>query len=168
VTLQKELASKIEEKLAAADTTAKMDLIYKCYSLCSQGKTDGDCATGAACAADIFDPAIEAKCPKADLAIEVYKETDTAKMNDFKKSGRATTEVYKKGRANYDFSKNRANNPADPKNVEGFTNIVWRKNLEVAFAFKDDLAVFAYCVLPATNTSKRLSDKTCQKCTDFT
>jgi hypothetical protein len=137
--------------------------------LCSQGGTDTKCTTDAQCKDLFFVPetAVEALCPKANLAIEVYKEADAAKLGDFKKSGRATTELYKKGRSNYDFSKNRPNDAASPTNVESFTNIVWRKNLEVAFAFKDDVAVLAYCILPASNTSKRISDATCQKCTTY-
>jgi hypothetical protein len=50
-------------------------------------------------------------------------------MKDFKQSGRATKELYSKGKANYDFSKNKPINPLEPKNVEPFTNIVWRRNI---------------------------------------
>jgi len=91
------------------------------------------------------------------LEIEVYSETDTAMLNDFKTTGRATKKLYDDGRVNYDFSKHRPN-PTKTDAVIPFTNIVYRNQKKVAFAFKDDVAVLAYC-RPATD--KLVTTTTC-------
>jgi len=96
-------------------------------------------------------------CPIAQLEIEVYSETDTAMLNDFKTTGRATKKLYDDGRVNYDFSKHRPN-PTKTDAVIPFTNIVYRNQKKVAFAFKDDVAVLAYC-RPATD--KLVTTTTC-------
>jgi hypothetical protein len=55
--------------------------------------------------------------------------------------------------ANYLFSKSKPVN-SDPTTVDAFTNIVWKANKKVGFAFRDNVAVLAYSTLA-------VDEKTC-------
>ena len=99
-------------------------------------------------------------CPSAKIAITVYEEKTTAKLNDFRKTGRATEESYKLEVGNYNFAKHRAINKK-MSSIEKFANIVWAKTNRVGFAIRDKYAVLAYCQKTKVTY---LTKKTCYDC----
>jgi hypothetical protein len=91
-------------------------------------------------------------CPKTKIAMTVYTETDTAKMKDFRTTGRATTKSYEADLQNYLFSKNRPINK-DGTTTDKFTNIAWKKTKLVGFALRGKYAVLGYCSLAPTKAT---------------
>jgi hypothetical protein len=154
--------SALLEKELAALTKAQLVDVVNCWAKCTGPTLDPNvCATGKTC-----DPATKktykdathaAGCKASEIALTVYQETDTAKLNDFRSTGLATQKSYDADIASYGFSKNRPIN-LDPKSVVRFTNIVWGGNKKVGFAYRDNIAVLGYCALPPTET-------TCYGCT---
>jgi hypothetical protein len=150
------------EKELAALTDAQLPLVKKCWAACAGTPDPLLCVTGKGCdpatAGNAYKDATHAAgCKATEIAIAVYQETDTAQLNAFRSTGRATQKMYDADIAGYGFSKNRPIN-LDPKSVARFTNIVWGATKKVGFAYRDNVAVLAYCQVAAADT-------TCYDCT---
>jgi len=149
VTVDDQFSGLLEKALAAL-TPAQLPKVQECWSACAGATPDANlCAAGKPCdpatAGNTYSDATHAGgCKAAEIALAVYQEADAAKLNDFRSTGRATQQLYDTDISSYGFSKNRPIN-LDPKSVAKFTNVVWGSTRKVGFAYRDNIAVLAYC-----------------------
>jgi hypothetical protein len=93
VIVDDKLAGLLQKDLTAL-TEAELPIVEKCWSkcvgpdaatLCPAGDANCDATT-----AKVYKDATHTLCPVSELALTVYKEKDTKKLNDFRTTGRAT------------------------------------------------------------------------------